>query len=365
MAGSLESALTNALTLKANKSAGRVAGIGMFPEGLNHKSIFYNAASEISWMQKPPNVSTWLRDEITARYGKNVPHAQDAWSILLKSLYTEGSEAGSLDSPICSRPALSLDRAAPNASFRRNYASELVWQAWETLQSASENLTQSNSYRYDLVDLARQALIDLSIPLHHNISTAYVREDATALKTASANFINLAKDIDSLLGTKHEFLLGCWLEDSKKHATNLAERRQYERNARLQITVWGPSAPDAMLFDYSNRQWSGLIHGYYIPRWEKFLNYLSAQPTGSGRFTGKDIGVAYNRPTDEANDFYKELSQWEQQWCNKMESYPSTPIGDSVLIAARLLAKWSPVQKLNYRDYDLRTLSVKQATRSS
>lgn len=359
MAGSLQRALTNAQTLKTTHDAGQITGIGIFPEGLNHKSIFYDAASEIAWMQKSPDTSTWLHQEITARYRKSVPQAQNAWTILLESLYTNGSEEGSLDCPICSRPALLLDRAAPNASFKRHYDPEFVWQAWETLQGASDSLKHSHAFQYDLVDLARQGLADLSIPLHHDITTAYLSEDIAALKKASAQFLAIAKDMDLLLGTQREFLLGAWLESAKRQATNAAERSQYEKNARLQVTVWGPSAPDAMLFDYSNRQWNGLIGGYYIPRWEHFLSYLSSQPSGAERFTGKDIQLEYNRPSDEANTFYKELSQWEQSWCDRTEPYADTPKGDSILIASQLLSKWRPIQKPAYKNFNLQTLAVR------
>jgi alpha-N-acetylglucosaminidase len=359
MAGSLEKALSNALILKTTEGAANVAGSGIFPESIEQNPVFYDAAAETAWMQKVPDPQAWLHSEIRARYGRDLPVAQDAWSILLKSLYTNGAEEGSVESPICSRPALLLDRAAPNANFRRHYDPELVWQAWRSLQSASKELAHVDAYKYDLIDLARQAMADLSIPLHNDISVAYGKEDHAALLAASAKFLDLAKDMDALLGTRRECLLGVWLNASKKWATNEAERRQYERNARLQVTVWGPSAPDALLFDYSNRQWNGLIGGYYIPRWKKFLDYLAGQPSGVGRFTGKDIKLSYERPSDDANAFYRELSSWEQAWCNLTDEYTDMPRGDSIKVSSHLLAKWHSIRKVAYQRYDLQTLSVR------
>ena len=128
-------------------------------------------------------------------------------------------------------------------------------------------------------------------------------------------------------------------------------------NARLQITVWGPSAPKALLFDYANKQWSGLIRGYYIPRWKQFLNYLANQPADGTRFTGKGLKLAYNRPADDANAFYQKLSQWEQAWCNQNELYPTQPKGDSVHISAQLFAKWNPARQAGYKEYDLQKMS--------
>lgn len=357
MAGSLEKVLSNALSLRTNAAAGHVAGIGMFPEGTEQNPVIYEAASEIAWMTEAPKTADWIRDEITARYGRQVPAAAEAWSILQGSLYANDAENGSLESPICSRPALFLDRAAPNANFRRHYDPNRVWDAWEKLQAAAEELKGNSHFEYDLVDLGRQGLADLSIPLQRNILAAYQKGDNAALQKASSQFLDLATDMDTLLGTRQEFLLGRWLEDAKKCGVTEAERRQYEWNARLQITVWGPSAPDAFLFDYANKQWSGLIRGYYIPRWKQFLDYLAAQPSGVGRFTGKGIAEQYNRPTDEANSFYKRLSRWEQDWCGQTETYPSSPAGNSVQIAVRLYSKWRSISKAEFERCDLQRLS--------
>lgn len=353
MAGSLEKALSNALTLRTNPHAGHVTGIGIFPEGTEQNPVFFEAATEAAWMQEPPELSSWLRNEIKARYGKSIPEAEEAWNLISQSLYKDGAVVGSLESPICSRPALYLDRAAPNASFQRHYDPNLIWQAWQKLLSAADSLQKNEEYKYDLAGIARQALADLSIPLQREITVAYQKADEAMFKAASENFLDLAMDMDTLLASRPEFLLGKWLENAKRCATNESERNQYERNARLQITVWGPGAPDAMLFDYANKQWSGLIRGYYSPRWKKFLNYLALQPAGEERFTGHNLKTEYERPSDEANAFYRELSRWEQNWCNQTESYPETPKGNTLKIAADLFAKWNPIRLDQYKHYDL------------
>src|SRR5205823_6433084 len=133
----------------------------------------------------------------------------------------------------CARPSLFPDRAAPNASFARHYDPELPWQAWTHLQAASKEVGHSDGYRYDLVDLARQCLADLSIPLERNVTAAYMSGDLDKFAESSQRFLDLAEDIDALLATRGELLLGRWLEDAKRWATTDAERRLYEKNARL------------------------------------------------------------------------------------------------------------------------------------
>lgn len=83
-----------------------------------------------------------------------------------------------------------------------------------------------------------------------------------------------------------------------------------------------------MLFDYSNRQWSALIRGFYRPRWARFLDHLAAQPTGPGRFDDRDVYTSHGRPGDEVSPFYRELSRWERAWTEGTETYPARAEGD-------------------------------------
>ena len=49
-----------------------------------------------------------------------------------------------------------------------------------------------------------------------------------------------------------------------------------EWNARTLISVWGPegAAAQGHRHDYSNRQWAGMLKGFYYPRWERFFKAL-------------------------------------------------------------------------------------------
>jgi alpha-N-acetylglucosaminidase len=239
----------------------------------------------------------------------------------------------------------------------------MPWQAWAHLQAASAELGSSDGYQFDLIDLARQCLADLSIPLQRDVTAAYLSGDRAAFAEASRRFLDLGEDLDGLLATRREFLLGCWLEDAKRWATTDAERRQYEINARLQITSWGPSDPNALLFDYSNRQWSGLIHSYYLPRWQKYLAFLAAQPAASAtaRYSEAELKKSYNRPADDANAFYVDLAKWEQSWSNSTDTFPTRPDGDLLATAGRLYAKWAPRQQEAYKRFDIQRMKTGEA----
>ena len=97
---------------------------------------------------------------------------------------------------------------------------------------------------------------------------AYQAKDAAAYRQASAEFLQLIRDLDELLATSDEFLLGTWLEDAKRWGATDAERAKLEWNARRILTLWGTGAA---LRDYAWKEWSGLLTGFYAKRWEIFF----------------------------------------------------------------------------------------------
>ena len=74
-------------------------------------------------------------------------------------------------------------------------------------------------------------------------------------------FIDILQDIDIMLGTNKNFMLGPWLQSAKNLATTADEKRNYEFNARNQITLWGP---DGQILDYAGNQNCNIS---FIRRW--------------------------------------------------------------------------------------------------
>jgi alpha-N-acetylglucosaminidase len=88
--------------------------------------------------------------------------------------------------------------------------------ALDTLLAASGELGQYDSYRYDVVNLTRQVLGQLGLPMVNAVEAAFTRKDGPALIAAEARAVGLLNDLDQLVGTREEFLLGRWLEDAKR-----------------------------------------------------------------------------------------------------------------------------------------------------
>ena len=144
---------------------------------------------------------------------------------------------------------------------------------------------KADGYQYDVVNLTRQLLGNQSATIRLRMKTAFHDKNIAAFRRESAKFLELIRHLDTLLGTRHEFLRA-WIADARKWV-NSAERAFYERNARQIITTW--HRPGASLTDYSNRQWNGLVKTYYMARWAEFLKRA-------------EESLAQNKPLDQGAD---------------------------------------------------------------
>lgn len=75
--------------------------------------------------------------------------------------------------------------------------------------------------KFDIVDVLRQGLSDLFTTLYHtDFLIAVENKDLNLVIETSIQMVEIIDDLDVLLGTRQEFLLGKWLEDAEKWAKN-------------------------------------------------------------------------------------------------------------------------------------------------
>lgn len=347
LGGNLET-LAKRLCIEGKDSTwGNYVGFGLFPEAIENNPIIYELATELAWHKHKPDIKQWVQEYATARYGEKDKNMQEAWDILYNTVY--GQKRGVMlvgESPICARPHLKIAGASPNSGLtsRKAYNFAELWRAPFLMLKADEKLYQQPNYRYDLVDVMRQCLADLSILIQKNIEESYYKGDRSTFEKESKQYLDLILDMDRLLATDASFTLGRWIADARNCGKTLEEKALYEKNARWLVTVWGPYDKDAMLFDYSNRQWAGLFKNFYYPRWQMYLDFLSqelAKPADQRYVETKKIHHRFGRPANEANDFYRMISKWEYAWCEGTETYPDKAVGDTYTVALELYKKWN------------------------
>jgi alpha-N-acetylglucosaminidase len=309
----------------SSESKGKLSGIGLAPEGIGGNPIFLSMLSEMTWRKTQPDFSMWLRTFVRSRYAKQLEAADKAWEILLETVYTGPEAYGPLESEICAIPSLDIKKVSSNGGTALYYKPELLVEAWKLLLDCSEALSQSDNFKYDLVDVSRQVMSNYAKPVYKKIVDAYRNKKTEELIVYSEEFITIMEDMDKLLSTNKEFLLGKWLNDAKKIGENSIEKYSIEWNARRQITLW--SSPEIDEFhDYANKQWAGLIKSYYLPRWKKFLQELQTSLAGN-----KEI---------DFDKFRRKINLWAVKWSHMKNSYSSEPQGSEILISKYMFEKY-------------------------
>jgi alpha-N-acetylglucosaminidase len=197
--------------------------------------------------------------------------------------------------------------------------------AWKSLLDAAPQAQASDAYRFDLCDVGRQVLANLSASYNQQIVTAFRAHDAKGLRAASDKMLGLIRDMDELTGTRREWLLGIWLGDARNWGANREERDRCERNARELLTTW---TRYDNITDYANRQWNGLLGDFYYHRWQLWLDALNES-------------VDNNTPLDEKAVNAK-IRDWEVAWTQQTDGhYLTNPRGNAVAISQKLYDKYA------------------------
>jgi alpha-N-acetylglucosaminidase len=264
------------------------------------------------------DLKQWLEFYTVNRYGVLDSNAVKAWEILRQTAYNGKTIRDGAESIITGRPT--FDSSTVWTRTRLNYNPGELLPAWELMIAATGKCRNSDGFQYDLVDLTRQVMANYADTIHAQLVRAYRNRDSEVFKKYSDQFLQLITDMDSLLGTRKDFLLGKWISDARSFGNNEEEKALYERNARDLITLWGDA--NSPLHEYSNRQWNGLLNDFYKARWKIFFTAVT-----DSLESGKNFDPAA---------FGKYISNWEWDWVNKRSDYPVEPAGNAVDEALRI-----------------------------
>jgi alpha-N-acetylglucosaminidase len=309
----------------AARPAGLMKGIGLTPEGIEQNPALYQLMLDNVWRDSVIDLSDWLHRYAVQRYGVENAGVREGWKILSRTVYNGGLGEGGPESIIVSRPMTEPwgDRVRTKLDYE---PAELV-KAWTLFVQEADVLGGSDGFRYDLVDITRQVLANYALPLQQKWVLAYLQHDVAGYDKYTAQFLELMDDMDVLLATRKDFLLGRWIEDARRCGVDTAEQNLYEKNARDLITLWGDK--ESGLHEYSCRQWAGLIRDFYKPRWEQYFVYLRKKFVLGDRM--------------ETADFEQSIREWEWKWVNTHGVvYPEEPTGETVEVVKTIYKKYAP-----------------------
>ena len=304
-------------------------GIGITPEALENSPVVYELLFDTTWSKDPIDYRDWLNKYADRRAGVNentdkqaVKDLHKAWELLLETAYADKGiyYQGAAETVINARPADGFNSASTWGHSTILYDKEKLDEALVLLTKHYEEFKNSPAYKYDLADVAEQVLCNVAVEYHKLMVQAKNQGDLAKFKEISTQFLQLIDLSDKILSTTNEYLVGTWIESSRKMILNADDwtKDLFEFNARSLITTWGGER-SGQLKDYSNRKWAGLTSGFYKERWNIWIRNRIAELSKKAK-DPKDAKA-------ESNWF-----MWEYNWVTRKSddengkyAYTTTP----------------------------------------
>jgi alpha-N-acetylglucosaminidase len=259
-------------------------GSAVFPEGMDSNPFAFDLFTEMAWRDADIDTPQWIASYVQRRYGAADAHALAAWAILGDTAYNirvdavefnSEREAGQ-ESLFAAQPSLDAFQASHWSPVALRYDARQFAGALSELLRVAPGLRDSETYRYDLVDVARQTLANASRRLLPQIKSAFEAKDRARFGVLTGRWLALMDLQDRLLATCPDFLLGAWLGHVRGWASSAEEQRRLDYDARSILTTWGDrkASEGADLHDYGNKDWAGLTRDYYRERWKIYFAAL-------------------------------------------------------------------------------------------
>lgn len=336
---------------KAKGEYPNACGSGLFMEAIEQNPVYYDLAFEMPLHHDSVSIENWLVAYAERRYGARSENAIQAWKCLLEGPYRPGTNGTERSSIIAARPAVSVKKSGPNAGLGIPYAPNLLIEAEALLLKDTVRFEMSDPYRFDVVDVQRQLMSNLAQVIHKKAAEAFLKKDLEAFRLHSSRFLEMLHEVDILLRTRVEFNFDRWLTDARSWGDNEEEKNLLEKDATSLVTIWGGENDYPLIFDYSWREWTGLIEGYYLSRWKMFYAMLEDCLKNNREYKEEGLPMTHGREAFEANDFYRELGKWEVSFVNTYNKI-RTPMteGDELEITSFLFNKYKNLAKEYYSE---------------
>jgi len=312
---------------RLGKTNSNMAGTAVFTEGMDTNPFAFDLFTEMAWRSEPLNTAEWTAAYVRRRYGAADPHALAAWKALLNTAYGiridevkfNSERDAAQESLFNAQPSLTANRASNWSPEGMRYDADKFTQVLPEMLKVAPQLRASETYQFDLVDIARQTLANESRVLLPRIKSAFDAKNLAQFHALTGRWLDLMDLQDQLLASSRFFLVGTWLGLVPAWASTPEEAARLNYDARSILTTWGDrkASEGADLHDYGNKDWAGLTRDYYRLRWQTFFGSLDAE-----------LSTGVGKPID-----WFELGD---AWNHDSHTYPSQPQGDTYDIATRI-----------------------------
>ena len=301
-----------------------MTGIGTTLEGFGVNDFMYEWLFDYAWNVDVENADQWIKEYADSRCGNPDPVIEAAWIKLLPLVYNNQVSGVGLGNIIQSKPMLKGNGYYSSSS---KYDYKMLANIFPAFLLANDVSKSNPHYLKDLVRLEKQVLVNLALSFRDSIAKAYYAKDEKSFQKYTGLFLSLSDDVDALISTQNDLLLGKWISDARDFGATTTEKNYYEKDARVLVTTWGGEGNG--ITDYAAKDWSGLVSSYYKPRWELFFNYLQ-----------KTINEGIE---PDMKVFEKQRASFDWQWTSKTtpeQSFISKPSGNIFKTCEDLYKKW-------------------------
>lgn len=337
--------------LNAKKNSNFMSGVSISPEGGDTNPALYGLMAEMTWRSESPDVDQWLEDYAKRRYGvENYEAAKTeldaSWDTIHNTAYKEFVYQGPFQTLVTARPQIEGAIARIWGTNNKPYKTQDFFPAWENMLKAAQKMENPTpQFMYDLVDITRQVLADVSGEYYSLITQAYKANDREKVLLYADRMIQLCQDMDDILATNKMFMLETRLEGAKQRGVTQEEKDYAEKIERTFLTIWLEDQPgDNGLEDYCNHHLSGLMTDYYKVRWQLYKEAL---------IEAMDNGYTVDQfKSIQQPKLNQKINEYVVPWTNDHTPYPTEPVGNSVEVSHELIIKYADIFKEVY-NYDV------------
>jgi hypothetical protein len=275
-------------------------------EIVDNNDFYYELSAQLSWDPTDVTVERHVRDFCRKRYGQVGEALEEAWWLLVDTVY--GPESGTvkiiMDPAYWFRLDLELIPGWPEDEERTSYLRKgrpafiaKLREALDIFLKQIELLGTSEMARRDLVDIARQWIAERVNQYIYAMRDAFVKRDTVAFKHAAAPVLGLLDDQTRLLASFPPYRLDRKIEKSRDmYGGDAATRTIKHLHVWCTPNVGSHSVP---LRDYYRMDLDGLVADYYKPRVAKYIDVLRQKlVSGETTLTEEELETMYS-PIEE------------------------------------------------------------------
>ncbi|MBQ6707749.1 MAG: alpha-N-acetylglucosaminidase C-terminal domain-containing protein [Clostridia bacterium] len=308
-----------------------LCGLALTSEGYAQNPMYYDLAFDMMTAQKDVMLDDFISSYASRRWGSDY---KEVAKILSETCYGD-YDIPHLGSAVAARPAVLLNHTAPYDIVTTPYDNKKLLRAVEIL---IKNEIESDAYLYDVCDILRQVLSNLSLDTFDKAIERYKKHDADLYEKHSNNFLEILSDLNRLLLTRPEFSLKARVDSARALAKTDEEKNFYEVIALSQISIYG-HIDKAQLYDYAWKELGGFIDSYYAVRWRKFFELLAENFFRLKHVPEKTKKQLNGRNTFNDDYFYVDMAKYERTWITQEEAV-ATSDEDTLTVARELIEKY-------------------------